>query len=250
MSINLVLSGGGARGLAHLGIIKVLYERGIAIKQISGASSGAVIGAFIAAGYKPDEVLKIFIENRLMYQLRPAFNGGLFRMNKWEELLLKYFPLNTFESLLIPLTINATNINSGKTIYFSSGNLATPLLASCSVPGFFEPIIINGSQHVDGGVLNNLPVDPFIHLQEAIIASHVNPLGFSEQLDSVFKVVERSVMMAIRGKIESNMSHINLFIEPAELSRYPVFDFDNAEKIFRIGYTCASGLIEKLDAFK
>ncbi len=239
MDINLVLSGGGARGLAHLGIIKALKETGFVISKISGVSTGAVVGAFIAAGYSPEDTLKIFMENNLMYKIRPVFNAGIFKLNKWEEILMKHFPKNSFEDLSIPLTINATDINECKTVYFSTGELITPLLASCSLPGFFEPIVINNRQYVDGGVLNNLPVDPFINDSKKIIAINANPLILEEKIESAFKVFERSVQLSIRESTNQSKKLAHFTLEPEELSRYQIFDLSDGEAIFKVGYDYA-----------
>ncbi len=239
MNVNLVLSGGGARGLAHLGIIKAIQETGITIQKISGVSTGAVLGAFIAAGYPPEDVLEIFIENKLMYQIRPVFNGGLFRLTKWEKILLKSFPANSFEALKLPLTINATDINECKTVYFSSGELVLPLLASCSIPGVFEPIVINERQFLDGGVLNNLPVEPFLNDKVKIIASHANPLNFKENIDSVFTIFERSVQLSLRDNTDRRKALAHLIMEPDELTKFQLFDLDIAQEIFDAGYKYA-----------
>jgi len=239
MSINLVLSGGGARGLAHLGIMKALMELGIKVSAISGTSTGAVVGAFIAAGYEPEDILKIFIENKLMYQIRPVLNGGLFRLKKWEKILLKSFPDNSFDKLNLPLTINATDINECVSVYFSSGELVLPLLASCSVPGFFEPIIINHRQLLDGGVLNNLPVEPFIDKGLKILASHANPLTFIENIDSVFMIFERSVQLSLRDNTTKRKKLAHIVLEPDGLTNFHLFDLDKAAEIFDVGYKYA-----------
>ncbi len=248
MKINLVLSGGGARGLAHLGIIKVLKETGFIIQHISGVSSGAVVSAFICAGFSPEETLKVFMENNLMYKIRPVFNSGIFKLNKWEEILLKHFPKNTFESLAIPLTVNATDINECKEAYFSSGELVTPLLASCSLPGIFEPIVINNKQYVDGGILNNLPVEPFLSGSNKIIALNVNPLIAEESIDSAFKIFDRSFQLSLREKTNQNKKKGHFIIEPDALSKYQIFDLDEGEAIFKIGYDHAASQRKELES--
>lgn len=247
MKINLVLSGGGARGLAHLGMIKVLKETGFVIQNISGVSTGGVVGAFICAGFSPEETLKIFMDNNLMYRIRPVFNAGIFRLTKWEEILKEHFPKNSFESLAVPLTVNATDINSCKTEYFSSGELITPLLASCSLPGFFEPIVINNRQYVDGGVLNNLPVEPFLSDSTGIVALHTNPLLPEENIDSAFKIFERSHSLSLREKTDKNKKLAHLVLEPEALSKFQIFDLGDGEEIFKAGYDHAASKRKELE---
>src|SRR5437870_10278182 len=117
LEANLVLSGGGARGIAHLGVIKALVEYGIKIRAISGVSSGAIAGAFIANGKAPEEVLSISIEHTIFNFKTAPFKFGLFRKQNLKKVLEKYFPENSFQTLMIPLYVSATNINNGTTEY-------------------------------------------------------------------------------------------------------------------------------------
>ena len=138
--IGLVLSGGGARGISHIGAIKALMEEGIIFDIISGTSAGAFIGALLAHGYSPDDILEIFLKTYFSGYLRFGFStGGLLRIDRAEEILKKYIPENTFEALKIPLAVTATDINAGEEICFRKGELAKPVLASCCLPGLFKP---------------------------------------------------------------------------------------------------------------
>jgi NTE family protein len=246
MHANLVLSGGGARGLAHLGVIKALREMDVYFNSISGVSSGAIAGAFIAEGYGPDETLEIIIESRVLQLLRPVFNDGLFRMDKMEETLLRYFPHNSFEKLKIPLIVSATDINEGHTDYFSSGELVKPLLASCALPVLFEPVMINKTQLLDGGILNNFPVEPFLEDDLALIGVHVNPWLAEERPDSAWKIMERSILLSIYGSMMMRKQHCQIFLEPDELKRFSIYDIDHAREIFKIGYQYAKGKADRL----
>src|SRR5438874_690943 len=105
--INLILSGGGARGTAHLGVIKSILENKLIIQSISGVSAGAVAGAFIAKGLSPDEVLDIAVENSSFNVRRPPFNLGFFSKSNMEKVLHKYFPEDSFSALSIPLYVSA-----------------------------------------------------------------------------------------------------------------------------------------------
>ena len=160
--MNLILSGGGARSVAHLGVVKALLESKVIINSISGVSGGAVAGAFISKGMTPDEILEVVIENAHFSISRPPFSLSLFSQHRMEKVLAKYFPENSFSRLHIPLQVSASNINEGRTDYFSSGELIAPLEASCALPILFTPVLLNGYQYLDGGLLNNLPVEPFL----------------------------------------------------------------------------------------
>ena len=125
MKLGLVLSGGGIRGIGHLGVIKALEEFGITFSMISGTSAGAMVGAFYAAGYKPVEIIEIFKKEKLFNITDVLFGkAGIFKMVSFERLFLEYIPHNDFKSLNIPLYVTATNIINGETIFFSEGDFA------------------------------------------------------------------------------------------------------------------------------
>jgi NTE family protein len=244
--VNLVLSGGGVRGIAHLGVIKALHEHGVVLEAISGVSSGAMVGAFIAAGYSPEEALEIFKEHRFLQLIRPKFNDGLFSMKRFGEVLLKYFPHDRFERLNIPLIISASDLTDGHSDWFTCGELIRPLLASCSIPLVFEPVTIESDQLVDGGFLNNLPVEPFLEDDVTLIGVHVNPWTSGLQAKSVFQVMERLVALGAWHTVKSRKRLCDVFIEPPALAGYGLFDTDHPDELFRIGYEHTRSRLELL----
>jgi NTE family protein len=244
--INLVLSGGGVRGFAHLGVIKALSEAGIRINAVSGTSAGGVTGAFIAAGYSPDDALKIMKEYRLFRLLRGAFNSGIFNMNKFEKIFLSCFPQNSFEALSMKLYISSTNIYSGKTEFFSKGELTPALIASSSLPVIFKPVQINGQLYLDGGILNNLPVEPFVGESLPMIGVHVNPVGEINSIPSALKIMERSFNLAVYANVIDRMKLCDFIFEPPALSAYSVYSYSKANEIYRIGYEYACGEMKRL----
>jgi len=244
--VNLVLSGGGARGIAHLGVIKALMESGLVINAISGVSAGAICGAFHAAGYSPEDTLKIVKESKLLYLLRPSFNDGLFKSDKIGEVLRKYLAKSTFESLNIPLYVSASDISEGHTDFFSQGDLIVPLLASSALPVIFQPVTLDRDQLVDGGILNNLPVEPFLEDDYTLVGVHVNPWANGVKAESAYSVMERSIQLSIYGTVLTRKHHCDLFLEPEELKNYSMYDLDHADKLFEIGYLFAK---ERLNRF-
>ncbi|EPR72379.1 UPF0028 protein YchK [Winogradskyella psychrotolerans RS-3] len=161
MNIGLVLSGGGARGAAHIGVIKALEEHGIFPTHIAGTSSGAIVGALYAAGVPWSEILTFFKTIPLFHTKRYARNKpGFLNSDNFYEDLKTYFPKDNFNDLKKPLFIPAANIIDGTSKMFSKGQLIKPIIASVSFPGVFTPTEINGQFYVDGGTLNNFPVEP------------------------------------------------------------------------------------------
>jgi NTE family protein len=247
MKTGLVLSGGGARGIAHAGVLKALDELDIKIDAISGVSSGAIIGAFYASGIRPDNILKIAADANL-FDLMDFRLGkqGFFKSEAIRRTLEKNIKKNSFESLRIPLTVAATDFINGKTDYFSSGNLINSLLASAAIPVIFQPVIMDSNVYVDGGLLNNLPVEPLLFGCEIIIGVHVNPLNKSIKDFSIRTAIERSFHMAIAHTIYSKKEKCSVFIEPRELYRFRAFDMKHTREIFEIGYEAAMEQKEKI----
>jgi NTE family protein len=235
--IGLALSGGGIRGVAHLGILQALSEKGIEFSRMSGTSAGAIAAAFFAQGYSPRETLKIISDAPLFKQLRPSFTStGLLSILKVGSLLRPLFPDNTFSKLKLPITVTAVDLSEGKVVYFNEGDLCTCLLASCCLPGIFKPITINGHMFVDGGVLNNFPVEPLIGECDFIIGSSCNHLQAVGEIDSFLQMFDRAAMLAINGSTERNKSLCDVVIEPQGLGNYGIFDTKYAEEIFWLGY--------------
>lgn len=244
MKTALVLSGGGARGIAHLGVIQALFEKGIKPDLISATSSGAFVGAMIAYGYQPQDILEKIIQTSFYLYLRPGFGAnGLLQMKRIETVICQYIPENSFESLQIPLVLNATDIVSGETVLFREGELALPLLASCCIPGLFSPIKVNGRDLVDGGVLNNLPVEYVEQEADIIIGSHCNPFSLDKPLKTTTEIVYRSLILAMHAKNRERFKKCTLLIEPPALNRFGIFDFRKAKALFEVGYSYTRGLL-------
>lgn len=222
-----------------------MQELGITIHAISGVSAGAIAGAFIAMGMPPDEILDVAINNADFHIRRPPFTLGFFSRNNMEKALVKYFPVDSFSALSIPLYVGAVNINTGVTDFFSSGELVRPIIASASLPLIFPAVDINGSQYLDGGLLNNLPVEPFVGGDYPIIGVHVNPVASHGRYRFNFQIIERTIELAINKNIRPRQKECNLYLEPPEMKKFTSYDFAKAEEMFRIGYVYAKKPLEK-----
>lgn len=237
MQTGLVLSGGGARGVAHLGVYKALLERDIRPDIISGTSAGALVGAFLGAGYSPDEVLGIAVKTNFLKLIRPVLGGnGLLRIETLEPLLQSYLPDDSFEALSIPLVVTATDLASGEPIYFRSGELIKPILASCCLPGIFEPVEWQEHPLIDGGVLNNMPVEPIRGEVEWLIGSHCNPFEANGPIKGMREVLARSFILAVHAKTKERFLACDVLIEPPALRNYSILDMSKARELFVHGY--------------
>jgi NTE family protein len=238
MRVGLALSGGGARGIAHLGVLKALDELGIKISMISGVSSGAIAGVLYAYGFSPDEILKLIKELSVFQVMRPSFGKiGLMHLEEVEKLYRKYLGENaTFEDLNIPVVVGTTDMNEGVNMYFSSGELIKPLIASSAVPILYKPVPYKGKLLNDGGLLNNLPVEQLYSNCDVKIGVHVNPINHQAHVTSLRGMIERTVLLAINNNIKLRLQYCDLFLEPQELRYYRLTNFRKADEIFQVGY--------------
>jgi NTE family protein len=244
-SIGLALSGGGVRGISHLGVLKALNEVGIFPNQLSGSSAGAIVGVMYCQGYTPDEVLKIVIETNYFKLMRPAISWkGLFNLDSLAELLKTYLPVDEFSALKTPLIVAATDIGKGEVVYFNQGQLIEPILASSCIPGMFEPIEYDSRYLVDGGVLNNLPVEPLKGKSDLVIGVNCNHLPELGKVRNVKNLIERAVMMNLNFNVYTRKGACDYFIEAPGLGKYGVFDLKKAPELFQAGYQQAMRVIE------
>ncbi len=244
MKTGLALSGGGARGIAHLGVVKAMLEKEIQFDVISGTSAGAVAGMFLAKGYSPDEALSIFMKTKVYKLLRPAINlRGLLKIESVESIIKPYFGDTSFASLNIPFYVSATNVRTGKIRVFSEGDLIRPVLASCCIPVVYEPLRIGTETYMDGGVVNNLPVEPLLGSVDRIVGIHSNPISDQYNGRNMRRLMERSLLLAINENVAARKPKCDLFIEPTDLKNFHVFDFRKAKEIFEVGYDFASDLL-------
>ncbi|MCR9250228.1 MAG: patatin-like phospholipase family protein [bacterium] len=251
MKVGLVLSGGGARGIAHIGAIKAFEEHGLKFNQVSAASAGSIVGAFYCHGYSPDEILKIIDDTSLYKIVRPALSRkGFLKIDNAINIFKEYIPDDSFESLKIPLHVATTNVNTGFSEYFSSGSLLRIVQASCSIPVVFDPVLIGKHYYVDGGILNNLPVEPLVPLCDKIVGVHSNSAGLREDIGNMKDLIERSLQLAINYNAYARRGKCDIFLDPFKLKEYGVFDFKKAHEIFQIGYDEANRVIDSLPDFK
>ncbi len=243
---GIVLSGGGARGFSHLGVLQALNEAGIFPDCISGTSAGSIAGAFYADGYKPMEILEILSKNKRLDYLSFAIpKDGLLEMNGMVKIIEKHLRAKTFKDLKIPLYVAATDLNHGKIKYFHHGSVVEAVIASSSIPVVFKPHIINNIYYVDGGVMDNLPITPLENKCKRIIGSYVNPVGKQDHFPNLFVIAERTFSLGVAKDIKAKAKRFDLFIEPPELEKYNILNPDKALEIYEIGYKATQRALQK-----
>lgn len=245
--IGLCLSGGGARGFAHLGVLEAFDELNIPISMISGSSAGALAAALYSEGHKPHFIQEYILRRKLWSYLRLSPGRmGLMNLNNTQKVLRELLPHDSFQGLKIPISVCATNMSKGEPNYFSEGELIKPLLASVAIPVAFKPIIINGDQYFDGGLSNNLPLEPLENM-DLKIAVNVTPFIKRLPVRSFKDVILKAVYISVDNQTRQKSLAADLTIEPEGIMKFDGFKLKNAEKMFETGYKTALGVLKQHD---
>lgn len=245
-STGIVLSGGGARGFAHIGVLKALNEYGIFPDIISAVSAGSIIGVLYADGKSPDRIFEILSTLDLfkMLQLnKPMF--GLLRPQGLLKVLEQNLSVRSLEALRVPVVVSATNFTKAQTEFFSEGNIIDAVMASSAIPLVLKPYVVRGQMYVDGGLMNNLPVEPLQDRCHTLIGVNVNPIQEESQFRSFRNFADRVLHLAIRANVRNNISRCSLYIEPPGLMNYNLFKVSSAHDIFQIGYDYTRRILDK-----
>jgi NTE family protein len=239
-----VLSGGGARGYAHLGVLKAFAEQNIFPEVIAATSAGSIVAAFICDGYSTDEAREIVQHSKLGLSMQwTHMRAGFLSLKTVEEVLKRSLRHTTFETLPVPLFITATNFITGNQTVFNKGPLIPAILAASAVPLLFKPVEIEGTPYVDGGLSGNLPAAVLLPQYKHLIGVHVNPLRPYNPTGGLLANIERTLHMAIREPVVASRLLCDRFIEPEGLSQFGIFDFKRFEVIYQTGLDYTRNLL-------
>jgi NTE family protein len=161
MEIALALGGGGVKGNAHIGVLRVLAREGFQVRALAGTSAGGLWGVLFAAGYSPDEIEQRFmgLDPDFIYQRKPGDGPAMLGLGGLQEMLEQTLGETTFEQLDIPFAVTAVDVDSARPVVLRHGRVRDAILATIAVPGIFPPVTVDGCHLIDGGVLNPVPVD-------------------------------------------------------------------------------------------
>lgn len=246
--LGLALSGGTAKVIAHIGVLRALEEEGLPPAAIVGTSGGSLIGALYAAGLGPAELLEAAndINWRRLAGLRlPRL--GLLSSQRIEDFVTGVIGEKRFEELRVPLHVVSTNVLTGESTIFCRGPVARAVRASCSIPQIFSPVEIDGGLYTDGAVLQYLPVDPLRELGlEVNIAVHLGAyLDFSERPRHLLSMVLRVMGIVAVDQARRCAPHADLLLEP-DLRAFGGFDLGQAAEMERAGYEAARAALPHL----
>ena len=245
-TIGIALSGGAARGFAHLGVLQALEDHGITPTHVAGSSMGAVIGAIYAAGKSPAEIYSFARRQRYAKLYRPSLHGALFKPVFLEKMLDQLVPHNRFDSLQKKLYVCMTNLNLARSEIAHSGTLKDKVVASASIPFVFQPAIIDGSTYVDGGLLNNLPADALRHECRYVIGVSVNstPELTQEHLKGMHSVLRCLTMVVVENEQPSHRL-CDFFIEVSGAGHIGLMEFNRVEDFYALGYSATLEYISR-----
>ncbi len=269
VKVGVVLSGGGAKGVAHVGVLRMLEEAGVRVDYIGGTSMGAIVAALYSVGYSVDDLDSIIrvldmskmvageIPRENLTYFEKTFEGNTFAsvpvkglqiglpqglsdgqavIDAFTELTRAYPGEQDFDKLPIPLVIMATDIETGESIEFHKGSLPLVMRASSSFPSLFSPIEIDGRLLVDGGVMNNFPVQEVINMGADVIigVSVEDGLYGKEDLTSMTSIIEQITSFKMVEKSDEQKQLVDIYIKP-DISDYSVMSFDKAPELLKLG---------------
>lgn len=280
--VGLVLSGGAARGLAHIGVLKALEEQGVVIDAIAATSMGAVVGGLYAAGYSIAELEQLALEvdwqqalsdapsredipfrrkqddRDFLVKQKLSFRDdgslglplGVLQGQNLALLLEKLFAragaVEDFDQLPIPFRAVAADIATGEVVVFSHGHLASAVRASMSIPALLTPVEMDGRLLVDGGISNNIPVDIArqMGVDRVIVADIGSPLATTESLHTVFDILNQSVGLLTRRNSDAQLATLQAqdILVQPELAGYGLTDFARAQGMMDAGYRAANAM--------
>lgn len=239
--LGVCLSGGGARGFAHIGAMRGLRELGLEPDIIAGVSAGSVVAVFYAAGllndYNNDPLLKLFSTRRFrdfaeVHVPRESF----FSLDRFTHILEQTIPYKNIEDLPIKTVIGATDLDAGTRKAFTSGTIAERVAASCAMPIVFNPITIDGHRYVDGGVLHNLPAWAIRHLCDRLIGINCSPMYQSPKATNIVEIARRSYTLMSKHNVVADMEMCDTVVNLTETADHQTFDLHSLEMLVETGY--------------
>ncbi len=236
--LGIALSGGGARGFAHAGALMAIEEAGLKPDVVAGVSAGSVIAVLYAAGVSPLRMADIFARTGFRdFADLSIGRGGLFEIEKFKNFVLRALGgVTRLEDLRIPTYIGVTDLDNGCPAVFSSGEIGPRMLASCSIPIVFKPVIIDGIHYVDGGVLRNHPAWILRDKCEKLIGVNVSPLRSVRDYKSIVSVAMRTYNLMAKANQAADMAICDVSVCTPEIANYAVFDLKKIKELFLIGY--------------
>jgi NTE family protein len=249
--LGIALSGGGARGIAHIGVLQALEDHGIKPDVISGTSAGAIVAALYASGKSPAEILSLVKEASLFKFFKVGLPyAGLTKHTYLKERLKETIAEDSFEALQTPCYIAISNLNTGACEIRNTGPLFDVVAASSAIPLIFQPVEIDGQQYVDGGLLENMPVAAIRDIADYVLGVNVMPTLTAEknEVKNVFGIAQRCFDISIQANTQPSIDRCDLVVEPEGIRKYTILHLNKYQKIYDVGYEAMKEKIPDLEA--
>ena len=249
-AVALVLGGGSAWGLSHIGLLKALEENGVPIDLLVGTSMGSIIAGLYAAGYSVDNIIEIFtsFDPATLFDIPFPPSGGYIETKGLQQYLDTLLSSKTYDLLDIPCYPVAVNLRTGQVQVLNRGKLSTGIQASMSIPGVFPPVLVEGEYYVDGGLKNQVAADVAADLgAEIIIAVYLKSKLTEVDYDDLSANLIRSVFTMVEGYVEANVAPADVLVE-LEMDFDTFIDFHRVSSFVEQGYRAGNKAIAQIKA--
>jgi NTE family protein len=241
--VGVSLSGGGALGYAHIGVLDALEDYGIEPTIVSGTSMGAIVGVLYADGYEPEKILDLITEHKMTNKSKimsldiKSSELGLFSKKYISSFLDKTLHTDSFDSLPKPFYCATTNLMTTKGEIISTGDrLKKYTLASMSIPVLFQSVVIDSMVYIDGGITNNLPACAIREKCDILIGVDVNPYTEVKKIGSIKEAVMRTMTTLVMNTSKEGRECCDYIVDVYASHDYSILDFAKFKEIYKIGY--------------
>lgn len=236
LKISLALSGGAARGAFHLGVIAALERNNVEIAAVSGTSIGAVIAVSVGSGVSAFDMFRLFKSRafRKVFQFN-YFKKGILRINEKATILKEIAPIDRLEQMKIPTFVTCVDLPSGEIVRFNEGETIKLAIASSALIPIFRPIVYENYTLIDGGFMDNLPVEPLLGLSYPVVSVNLFPLN-TQPKSTIFSGLERAIYLSILASSKQQIEQSDLCISDSSLDDFGLFTFRQLEACFELGY--------------
>jgi NTE family protein len=239
--VGVALGGGVARGMAHVGVLRELEKNGIPIDLVAGTSAGAIVGGSYAAGLTPDQIEELACNLKWSDLGRVTVSRlGFYSSERTETYLKAKLPVTKFEETRVPLAVVATDLQTGKMVVFTEGDIPLAVRASCAIPCYFTPVLVNGRMMVDGGLVGHLPASVARSMgADVVIAVDVNSKSNPiPPPTNIFSIMSQSLSIMGRSSVSYLFQDADIVISP-HLASFDPHDLSRACDLIKAGEEAA-----------
>ncbi len=248
-TVGLALSGGGARGFSHIGVLMAFEYFGIHPDIMSGVSAGSIAAALYGAGLSPQDIIECFTYASKFGDFTEWSlpKEGFMKLDRFGKLLESWLPVKNLEDMKIPTVICATDLDHGNSVGWGKGEIVPRVLASCSIPIIFNPVRIKGVNYVDGGVLRNLPAWAIRDYCDNLYGCNCSPMKKrNTNKMSIIDITYRTVHLMMKSNTPQDLRLCDHVIEIESLSNVRTFDLSSMKKGVTAGYDAACRVLEQV----